>query len=150
MPMDILPADGLFLDARGQIANLPPFTTIGVTVITSERGAVRGNHYHLHESHLMYVVSGLMVYIEEDADGRTHVCEVGPGGAVVSPPRAPHCTVFPERTVFVTLSDWDRRGQNYEDEVVRIDPMERRTEVAASIAGLPELISRATSEQGGR
>lgn len=141
MSEQLIPAEAVFADDRGQIAALPHFNTAGAMVIESVPGAVRGNHYHLHESHLMYVVSGLMIYIEEGVDRTVVVSEVGPGQAVISPPGAPHCTVFPEHTAFVTLSDWDRRGHKYEDEIVRVAPMETKPEVAAYLRGISHLIT---------
>jgi quercetin dioxygenase-like cupin family protein len=141
MDEQIIPAEAVYTDARGAIVALPHFDTAGTMVIESEPGAVRGNHYHLHESHLMYVVTGKMIYIETDAEQRVSVAEVLPGQSVVSPAGAPHCTVFPEHTVFVTLSDWDRRGRRYEDEVVRVAPMEELPEVAEYLKGIDTLIT---------
>jgi quercetin dioxygenase-like cupin family protein len=143
----IVPADATHADSRGKIIALPYFTTAGTMVIESQPGAVRGNHYHLNESHLMYVVSGRMLYIEEDADQTVTVAEVGPGESVISPKAVPHATVFPEYTVFVTLSDWDRRGHRYEDEVVRVDPLENRPEVAGYLEGIGELITGAKQKR---
>lgn len=141
MPGEIIvPADAVYADERGRIIALPHFDTAGAMVIESQPGAVRGNHYHLHESHLMYVVSGLMIYLEEDPDGKLIVTEVGPGESVISPKGAAHATVFPEQTVFVALSDWDRRGHRYEDEVIRVPPLEHRAEAASRLEGLGELI----------
>ncbi|GGZ24915.1 cupin domain-containing protein [Streptomyces poonensis] len=137
----ILAPTEVHADLRGSITALPHFDTAGTMVIESEAGAVRGNHYHRNESHLMYVVSGRMIYLEEDADHRISVAEVGPGQSVISPKGVPHTTVFPERTVFVTLSDWDRRGRRYEDEVVRVDPLEERPEVAPYLEGIGELLT---------
>lgn len=139
----IIPAGAVYPDSRGMITALPSFTTAGTMVIESRPGAVRGNHYHLDESHLMYVVSGRMLYIEENPDHTLTTAEVGPGESVVSPKGAPHATVFPEHTVFVTLSDTDRRGRRYEDEVVRVDPLQDRPEVAAYLAEMGELIAGA-------
>ena len=137
----VIPAEAVYADDRGEIVALPHFATAGTMVIESEAGAVRGNHYHDNESHLMYVVSGRMIYIEETPGGRVTVAVVGPGQSVVSPAGAPHCTVFPERTFFVTLSDWDRRGHRYEDEVTRVQPLEERPEVAAYLEGIGPLIT---------
>jgi quercetin dioxygenase-like cupin family protein len=137
----VMPAEAVFSDGRGRIIALPHFHAAGTMVIESESGAVRGNHYHLNESHLMYVVSGRMIYLEEDGDQHITVAEVGPGESVISPKGAPHATVFPVRTVFVTLSDWDRRGHRYEEEVVRVDPLEDRPEVSRYLAGIDELIT---------
>lgn len=137
-----IPPEAVYTDLRGRIIALPHFDTAGTMVIESETGAVRGNHYHLNESHLMYVVSGRMIYIEEDADGGISVAEVGPGESVISPKGVPHTTVFPEHTVFVALSDWDRRGRRYEDEIVRVAPLEERPEVAPYLKDIGELHSR--------
>ncbi|QNP71424.1 cupin domain-containing protein [Streptomyces roseirectus] len=137
----ILPPDAVHADPRGSITALPPFEAVGTVVIESEPGAVRGNHYHHDESHLMYVVSGRMIYIEDDPELGICVAEVGPGQSVVSPKGVPHTTVFPEHTVFVTLSDVDRTGRKYEDEVVRVDPLEERPEVAPYLVGLGPLVT---------
>lgn len=139
----IVPADAIYADGRGKIIALPSFNTAGAMVIESQPGAVRGNHYHTNESHLMYVVSGRMFYIEQDADQKIAVAEVGPGESVISTKGAPHTTVFPEYTVFVTLSDRDRRGHRYEDEVVRVNPLENHPEVATYLTGMGELITGA-------
>lgn len=137
----LLPPDAVHTDPRGSITALPPFATAGTMVIESERGAVRGNHYHHDESHLMYVVSGRMIYIEDDPQLGICVAEVGPGQSVVSPKGVPHTTVFPEHTVFVTLSDVDRAGHKYEDAVVRVDPLEERPEVAPYLTGIGPLVT---------
>ncbi|NGO06894.1 cupin domain-containing protein [Streptomyces sp. HC44] len=137
----IIPPEAVHADLRGTITALPHFDTAGTMVIESEAGSVRGNHYHLNESHLMYVVSGRMIYLEEDDDRGISVADVGPGESVISPKGVPHATVFPEHTVFVTLSDWDRRGHRYEDEIVRVDPLEERPEVAPYLEGIGELLT---------
>ncbi|WP_158843542.1 cupin domain-containing protein [Saccharothrix deserti] len=140
MSEQIILPEAVHADDRGRIIALPPFAAAGAMVIESVAGAVRGNHYHVNESHLMYVVSGLMIYIEEGLDKSLMVTEVGPGQSVISPPGASHCTVFAADTVFVALSDRDRRGDKYEGEVVRVAPMERRPEVADHLTGIDRLI----------
>ncbi|ANS70524.1 hypothetical protein SLINC_8300 [Streptomyces lincolnensis] len=126
----ILPPEGVYRDARGEIINLPPFPTVGVLVINSRRTAVRGNHWHANESHLMYVASGRMLYIEEDENGELFTLEMGSQDAVVSPRGRAHCTVFLEDSVIVVLSDADRTGRRYEDEVVRVPPLNERLDLS--------------------
>jgi quercetin dioxygenase-like cupin family protein len=137
----IIEPQGVYADDRGRIVTLPQFAVVGSTVIESRAGAVRGNHYHRNESHLMYVASGRMLYLEQDPAGELVVVEVGPGESVVTPPGAPHCTVFPEDTVFIALSDADRTGDRYEEHVVRIRPLHERAEVAARVAALGRLVT---------
>lgn len=132
---------GVHTDERGSIVSLPAFPTVASTVIESRAGAVRGNHYHRDESHLMYVISGLMLYLEEDGSGSLAAFEVGPGESVVSPPGAPHATVFLEDTIFVALSDVDRSGHRYEGGVVRVRPLQERPEISDRISAAGKLIT---------
>lgn len=131
----ILAPGGVFPDARGRIVALPDFPTAHSMIIESVRGAVRGNHYHHHESHLMYVVSGRMIYIEEQDGGELLTLDVGPGQSVVSPRGLAHTTVFPEPSVIAVLSDVDRGGARYEEQVVRVDPLQHRVDLSGLYDG---------------
>jgi len=131
----ILVPEGIYADARGRIIALPEFPTAHAMIIESTVGAVRGNHYHHHESHLMYVVSGRMIYLEQQEDGETLMLDVEPGGAVVSPRGLAHATVFPERSVIAVLSDVDRGGDRYESEVVRVDPLQHQVDISHLYSG---------------
>jgi mannose-6-phosphate isomerase-like protein (cupin superfamily) len=126
----ILLPEGVYADARGRIIALPDFPTKHAMIIECNTGAVRGNHYHHHESHLMYVVSGRMIYLEQQADGEIRTLDVKPGEAVVSPVSLAHTTVFPEPTVIAVLSDVDRGGERYENEVVRVDPLQHQVDIS--------------------
>lgn len=124
------PPQGVFEDERGRIIALPSFSATGALIIESEPGAVRGNHFHQHESHLMYVISGRMVYIEESAPGNVTAVDVKAGETVISKRGRAHCTVFPERTVLCVLNDVDRTGSRYEEEVVRVEPLDQRIDLS--------------------
>jgi oxalate decarboxylase/phosphoglucose isomerase-like protein (cupin superfamily) len=138
--VQVLAPQAVYADHRGRIVNLPAFPTVESTVIESNAGAVRGNHYHRDETHLMYVVSGLMLYIEQDGDRRLHVVEVRPGESVLTPAGVPHCTFFPEDTAFVTLSDVSRAGEAYEQAVIRVTPLHEHPDVRRYIADAPRLL----------
>ncbi|MEV6932540.1 cupin domain-containing protein [Dactylosporangium sp. NPDC051485] len=128
------PAD-IYSDARGRIVALPDFPAAHSMIIESRVGAVRGNHFHNDESHLMYVVSGRMLYIEQQADGTLSTLEVRPGSAVVSPRGVAHCTVFPEETVIVVLSDVNRSGEHYEEHVFRVDALHHQVDLTGLYDG---------------
>lgn len=138
-PQILIPKD-INVDKRGRIITLPTFATRETTLIESYAGAVRGNHYHLDESHLMYVVTGKMIYIEQSEETGLQVVELGPGESVVTPAGAAHCTLFPEDTVFVTLSDALRADGAYETSVVRIKPMHELAEVRQWLDRMPDLL----------
>src|SRR3989338_3559477 len=68
MPAQVLiPIRKPFVDARGEIRNLidAPFTS--AAVITSARGAIRGNHYHNTDYHYCWLQSGEMIYCHRPA-----------------------------------------------------------------------------------
>ena len=55
-----------FVDDRGIIQNIINQSFNHVGMITSKKGSVRSNHYHLKNSHYMYILSGKMEYWERD------------------------------------------------------------------------------------
>jgi quercetin dioxygenase-like cupin family protein len=126
----ILTPQATFTDARGRIISLPEFRSAGALVIESRAGAVRGNHLHQHESHLQHMLSGTMIYLERSADGALYSARVGPGQGVVSERGVAHCSVFTEDSVFVVLSDTDRTGDKYENEIVRVEPLHADLDLA--------------------
>lgn len=131
----IVMPEGIYPDARGRIIALPDFPTAHSMIIESVEGAVRGNHYHHDESHLMYVISGRMLYIEEQPGGALLTLDVRPGQAVVSPRGLAHTTVFPTHSVIAVLSDVDRSGTRYEEQVVRVDPLQDRVDLSGLYDG---------------
>ena len=49
-------------DKRGSIQSLVNFPMKNLSLISSKKGAVRSNHYHLTGWHYMYVLSGSFDY----------------------------------------------------------------------------------------
>ncbi len=57
-----------FTDDRGSITNVAENSVGGVQVIVSKAGAVRAKHTHKTDTHVCYVVSGQVDYVECGAD----------------------------------------------------------------------------------
>ncbi|MBI4342070.1 MAG: hypothetical protein HY599_01740, partial [Candidatus Omnitrophica bacterium] len=57
-PEVIIPQRPPFVDVRGEIRNLidAPFTS--AAVVTSVKGAIRGNHYHKTDAHYCWLQRG--------------------------------------------------------------------------------------------
>ena len=94
-----------FTDDRGTIQNIINAPFNHVAMITSKTGTVRSNHYHLTNSHYIYVLSGLMEYWERDLDGSNKemiLCK--PGDMILSEPNKVHKTVFLEDTTIITFA----------------------------------------------
>ena len=112
-----------FVDVRGSIHPLVDRLMKSAVLIESKKGTLRANHYHKTDWHYCYVMSGCIEYYhrptgsDEDPD-----CVVARAGDMVfTPPMVDHGMVFPEDTVFLTLSRNPRDQATYEADVVRID-----------------------------
>jgi quercetin dioxygenase-like cupin family protein len=110
-----------FVDERGAIRPLLEREMRSALLISSKAGTVRANHYHKTDWHYCYVVSGRIEYYHRPA-GSTAEPEkvlVAAGEMFFSPAMVEHAMVFPEDTVFLTLSRNPRDQAAYEDDLVR-------------------------------
>lgn len=117
-----------FVDERGTIQNLLELKSDdvpvrGVAIITSKAGAVRSNHYHVTDSHHLWVLSGSLEYFER-AVGDTTIPEpvvYRAGDMFWTGPQREHAVRFLEDTVLVSLSPRSRDHGSHEDDVVRVE-----------------------------
>jgi len=114
--------DAAHVDERGAIQSLVNFPMKNLSLISSRKGTVRSNHYHVTDWHYMYVMSGSFDYyyrptgsIEEPTVIRLNVGEM-----VFTPPMEDHATVFLEDTQILVMSRNPRDQEAYEADVRRI------------------------------
>ncbi len=123
-------------DARGYIVNLREGPCAGVAIIESVAGSIRSNHWHREDSHLLYLVSGAMLYFEHPVreDPGTKIpdpCGFGgisyepqvirPGEMVFTGPRMEHATVFPIDSTMISISPRPRDHESHEADLVRTE-----------------------------
>jgi dTDP-4-dehydrorhamnose 3,5-epimerase-like enzyme len=109
-------------DDRGVIQDLLE----DVTHITTEAGAVRGNHYHRETWQWTIVMKGRLLMATGNLDllPLFDEREVGPFECVKHPPGWAHAWRALEDTECLVLTRGPRSGKNYEDDVVRLpEPM---------------------------
>ena len=124
----IVPVHAPYADARGAIQPLVDMDMKSCVLISSKAGSVRANHYHRTDWHFCYVLSGSIEYYHRPVGSTAapaHVT-VRAGQLFFTPPIAEHAKAFPEDTVFLTLGRNSREQEAYEEDVVRIDPIEPR------------------------
>lgn len=118
----IIPLPPAIIEDRGVIQPLLEAEIRSALVITSKKGTVRSDHYHLTDWHYLYVVQGRMVYWHrrhgDTSAPRSVIVEAGQ--MVFSPPMVEHRTDFLEDTVCLTLSRNVRDQASYEADVVRL------------------------------
>ncbi|MCK9403244.1 MAG: hypothetical protein M0Q26_07580 [Chitinophagaceae bacterium] len=110
-------------DDRGSIQSLVNFPVKNISLITSVKGSVRSNHYHLTDWHYMYVLSGSFDYYYRPtgSDSELTVARFKAGEMVFTPPMEDHATVFLEDTQLVVMSRHPRGSQEvYEADVKRV------------------------------
>ncbi len=122
-PRDVIvPLEAPHEDARGYIQPLVDLPMKSASLIFSKKGTVRANHYHRTDWHFCYVVSGRIRYSHRPAGSEAppETVEVRAGQMFFTPPMVEHAMVFPEDTLFLTLSRNPRDQESYEADVVRI------------------------------
>jgi dTDP-4-dehydrorhamnose 3,5-epimerase-like enzyme len=109
-------------DERGSIQSLVNFPMKNMSIITSKKGTVRSNHYHVTDWHYMYVVKGSFDYYfrPTGSDASPDVVTVGVGEMVFTPPMEDHATVFLQDSELLVMSRNPRDQASYEEDVRRV------------------------------
>ena len=115
-----------FVDVRGSIHPLVVRLMKSAVLIESKKGTLRANHYHKTDWHYCYVISGSIEYYHRPtgSDAEPECVVARAGEMVFTAPLVYHGMVFPEDTVFLTLSRNPRDQETYEADVVRIDMLD--------------------------
>lgn len=120
--MKIVKPKPAFKDSRGAIIDILDGVPVEcVTLLTSKKGAVRGNHYHKKTTQYAFVLEGkLRLYIQHPGQPvRTRV--ISAGDLVVTPPKERHAFVALEDSVLLACAHGPRVGRSYEADTYRLD-----------------------------
>ena len=122
----IIPQRPPIVDARGEIRNLIDAPLTSAAVITSVRGAVRGNHYHKTDYHYCWLQRGGMIYLHRPVGDRRppHEWVIAPGQLLYTPPMYEHTMCFTADSVLFVFARNNREMEHYEADTVRITPLE--------------------------
>lgn len=109
-----------FEDERGCIQNILTAPINHIAVITSKKGAVRSNHYHLHNSHHLYVLSGSVEYFERNLDGSNQTRTIYKVGEMFfTPPNKVHKVVALEDTVMISLAPESNISNEHDQDTIK-------------------------------
>lgn len=110
-----------FEDERGEIKDIVERVDIDcVTVITSKKGAVRGNHYHKESIQYTYVLSGKLRLFTQMPGGGVEETVIERGDLAYTPPLERHAFIALEDSALLVLTKGPRGGKNYEDDIYRL------------------------------
>ncbi|OGX41694.1 MAG: hypothetical protein A3C53_04845 [Omnitrophica WOR_2 bacterium RIFCSPHIGHO2_02_FULL_68_15] len=122
----LVPIREPFVDARGEILNLIDAPFMSAAVITSVKGAVRGNHYHKTDDHYCWLQRGEMVYLHRRSGqtGPARRWTIKAGQMFYTPPGYEHAMQFTQDSVLLVFAKNNREMANYEADTVRVPPLE--------------------------
>lgn len=111
-----------FRDARGEITDILDGVPLNsVTIISSKKGVVRGNHVHRRTVQYTYLLSGRVRYVCRTGErGRLRSYLLRPGELAASPPGEAHAVVALADSSFMVFSHGPRHGRSYEDDTFRL------------------------------
>lgn len=101
---EILRPDFNFRDDRGCLVQLVHNGYTQVNVITTKKGALRGNHYHKQCQEAFYIVTG-SVDVTLSKDNRKETVHFQSGDFFVIPPFTVHSMSYPEECIMIALYD---------------------------------------------
>ena len=111
-----------FNDKRGEIADIiykEPYDA--VTVITSKKGAVRGNHYHKETIQSVYLHSGKLESLTRKiGDKKIKHTIVKPGELLTTEENEEHALIALKDSVFYVFTRGPRSGIDYEKDTYRL------------------------------
>jgi oxalate decarboxylase/phosphoglucose isomerase-like protein (cupin superfamily) len=121
----IIPIRPAFVDDRGEILNLidAPFTS--ASMITSVKGAVRGNHYHKTDYHYCWLQEGEMIYMHRPVGSTTppERWTIKAGQMFYTPPMYEHTMHFTKASIWFVFAKNNREMKHYEADTVRVRPL---------------------------
>ena len=120
--MDVTKITSDFEDERGSITDILRQEPIDyVTVITSKKGALRGNHVHKETVQYVYVMEGKLKALSQMPDEPVCTTVLEAGDLIVNVPNEGHAFEALEDTTFLVLTRGPRGGENYEDDTFRLE-----------------------------
>ncbi len=120
--MDVTKITTDFEDERGAITDILRQEPIDyVTVITSKKGALRGNHVHKETVQYVYVMDGRLKALSQMPGEPVRTAVLSKGDLIVNMPQEGHAFEALEDTTFLVLTRGPRGGENYEDDTFRLE-----------------------------
>ena len=109
-------------DIRGSIFTMINENVQNVAIINSNKGALRGNHYHKKDWHYMMALKGCMEYFYFcNFEKKIKYLKVLKNQILFTPNLEVHATYFPENSQIIVLSGLPRDQATYESDVIRVD-----------------------------
>jgi len=110
-----------FKDHRGEISDILENEIINnITMISSKKGSIRGNHYHKESVQYTFVIKGIFKILTQKPEGKLETAIIKPGDLVLTPPMEKHAFIALEDSEYIVFTRGPRGGKNYEKDTYRL------------------------------
>lgn len=112
----------VFRDRRGVITDILDGVPVEcVTLLSSKKGAVRGNHYHKRTTQYAYILEGRYRLYTQRSGERVCARVVKKGDLVVNPPNERHAFVAIVDSCMIACAHGPRSGRSFEGDTYRLE-----------------------------
>lgn len=119
--MKIVRKNCVFEDKRGKIIDILENEIIEyITLISSKKGTIRGNHYHKESVQYTFVLKGSLKLLTQTSGEKIEMRVIKPGDLVFTPPMEKHALIALEDSEILVLTRGPRGGENYEKDTFRL------------------------------
>jgi oxalate decarboxylase/phosphoglucose isomerase-like protein (cupin superfamily) len=120
--MNVIKTAVTFSDERGEIVDLLENETINaVTIVTFNRGSIRGNHYHKDTRQWNFVLSGTIKVVCQTPGAKIREVVMEEGDLTLTPPGERHALVGLRDSRLLVLTHGPRGGSDYESDTFRLE-----------------------------
>ena len=92
-----------------------------ITLITSIKGAIRGNHYHKETHQWTYLAKGSTKVVTQDEKGKKTETIEKAGQILYHAPGIKHAFKSLDDTEWIVFTKGPRSGENYESDTFRLE-----------------------------
>lgn len=111
----------VYEDERGKIIDILEKEDIEyVTLISSKKGAIRGNHFHKESIQYTYILNGKLKLVTQMSGEEIEKRDVKSGDLIFTPVMEKHTLVALEDSEFFVFTRGPRGGKNYETDTYRL------------------------------
>lgn len=119
--MNVINKGCVFEDERGKIIDIIEKEDIEyVTLISSKKGAIRGNHFHKKSVQYTYVLNGSFELYTKIGDEETKKTIIKSGDLALTPAMEKHTLLALEDSEFLVFTRGPRGGEDYETDTYRL------------------------------
>lgn len=120
--MQIIRRKAAHKDARGTITDVLENNRVEcVTMLTTVKGGVRGNHYHKKTTQYTYIMKGRVRVFTQVVGERVQQRLMRAGDLLITPPKTRHAFVALEDSVYIACAHGPRRSTEYESDTYRLE-----------------------------